>query len=166
MFGMRTNYFPDITIAGVHEIERLAATPFTQVISISDIAVRDAGGFEHRTAELFPKARVLHCYFNDIDIATQDGPTVAAITRVLDFSANFTKTDKILIHCLAGISRSTSLAFAIACQHSLPGEEKQAMEHLRKIRPQMLPNRLIVITADRLLKRSGRMIAVSTPRGL
>ncbi len=165
LFSPRANPFLDLTIASVDEIQKMGAIPFTQIISVSDVEFRDDGRHEHLVGEFFPNARVLYSYFNDIAIPTAEGPTEREIARILTFSAHFMRWDKILVHCRAGVSRSTALAFAIACQHSHPGEERKAFAYIRKLRPQLLPNRLIVITADRLLEREGRMIAASSPMG-
>ena len=165
LFNPRVNPLPDITIASVDDIPKLAAIPFTQIISVSDVEFRGDGRHEHLVGEFFPNSRVLYCYFNDIAIPSPDGPTEAEIARILMFSVSFTRFDKILVHCRAGISRSTAIAFAVTCQHSHPGEERKAFAYIRKLRPQLLPNRLIVITADRLLERDGRMIAASAPLG-
>jgi len=96
-----------------------------------------------------------------VDYQTEDGPQDNEIGLLLDFSRQFTMTDKILIHCRAGISRSTALAYAIVCQHSKPGQEAEAFVYVRQIRPQLFPNGLVVKMADRILKRKGRLIAAA-----
>ena len=63
-----------------------------------------------------------------------------------------------VIHCYAGVSRSTASAFAAAC---LLNPHRDEMEIARKIRaasPIASPNRLIVSLADKALGRDGRMI--------
>ena len=61
-----------------------------------------------------------------------------------------------LIHCWAGISRSSAAAYAIACDRN-PGFERDIAEELRRRAPSVTPNRLMVSLADDLLGRGGRM---------
>ena len=153
------NKFPDITIASLDEVEMLAGTPFTKIISINDAYLGEERGYERRIKAYFPKARAVFSYFNDVDYPTDDGPQENEIGLLLDFSQRFTVADKILIHCRAGVSRSTALAYAVICQHSQPGQEAEAFAYLRQIRPQLFPNALVVKMADRILKRKGRLLA-------
>jgi predicted protein tyrosine phosphatase len=157
--------FLNITIAGLDEVDMLAGTPFTKIISINDAHLEEEGGYERRIKAYFPKARVVFSYFEDVDYPSEDGPQEDEIGHLLDFSQRFTESDKILIHCRAGVSRSTALAYAVVCQHTKPGQEKKAFAYIRKLRPQLFPNRLVVKMADAILKRDGKLIAASrTPR--
>jgi predicted protein tyrosine phosphatase len=155
------NKFLDITIASLDEVDLLAGKPFTEVISISDAYLEEEGGYERRIKAYFPKARAIFSYFDDIDYQTEDGPREDEISRLLDFSREFTLADKILIHCRAGVSRSTAMAYAVVCQHTKPGQEKRAFAYICKIRPQLFPNRLVVKMADQILKRKGRLLVAA-----
>lgn len=65
----------------------------------------------------------------------------------------------LLIHCYAGVSRSTALAYAILIdQHGAVGAEAAMLDRLLALRPQACPNRLMVRYADQLLGCRGRMI--------
>jgi predicted protein tyrosine phosphatase len=64
----------------------------------------------------------------------------------------------LLIHCWAGISRSSAAAFAIACDRN-PGFERDIASELRRRSPSATPNRLMVRLADDLLERNGCMVA-------
>ena len=154
----------NITIASFDEVEMLAGTPFTKIISINDAYLEEGGGYERRIKAYFPKARAVFSYFNDVDYPTDDGPQENEIGLLLDFSQRFTVADKILIHCRAGVSRSTALAYAVVCQHTKPGQEKKAFAYICKIRPQLFPNRLVVQMADRILKRKGGLLAAAEKR--
>jgi predicted protein tyrosine phosphatase len=153
--------FLNITIASLDEVEMLAGTPFTKIISINDAHLEVEGGYERRIKAYFPKARAVFSYFDDVDYSTENGPQENEIGLLLDFSRRFTMADKILIHCRAGVSRSTALAYAVVCQHGQPGQEAEAFAYVRQIRPQLFPNRLVVKMADRILKRKGRLIAAA-----
>ncbi len=164
--GKPPGKFLDIEISGIDDVGSLAGTPFTRVISLSDAELKAERGYEQKLRGLFPGARFSFSYFDDVEYARSDGPDRDAVYRILLFSQGFTPADKILVQCRAGISRSTAIACAVACQHTPPGEEKAAVQHIRKIRPQMLPNFLIIRLADEILQRQGRLIAaVAKSRG-
>ena|ERR1700761_8025046 len=76
---------------------------------------------------------------------------------VLDFGRHGAPQRALLIHCWAGISRSSAAAFAIACDRN-PGFEHQIAIELRRRSPSATPNRLMVRLADDLLARGGRMV--------
>ena len=70
-----------------------------------------------------------------------------------------------LIHCWAGISRSTGTAFVIACERSPEADERHIALALRRAAPHALPNRRIVGLADQLMGRGGRMVAALDAMG-
>ena len=76
---------------------------------------------------------------------------------VLDFGRSVGAQRTLLIHCWAGISRSSAAAYAIACDRN-PGFERDIAAELRRRAPSATPNRLMVKLADDLLQRDGRMI--------
>ena len=63
-----------------------------------------------------------------------------------------------VVHCYAGISRSTASAFAVACALNPARSEAAIARQIRQVSPFAWPNRLIVTIADKLLDRQGRMI--------
>jgi len=65
----------------------------------------------------------------------------------------------IVIHCLAGISRSTAAAFATLCMYNEPGLERDIARDMRRRGPHVQPNPLITKHVDDLLGRGGRMVA-------
>jgi predicted protein tyrosine phosphatase len=76
---------------------------------------------------------------------------------ILDFGRNSERQRALLIHCWAGISRSSAAAFAIACDRN-PGFERDIAAELRRRAPSATPNRLMIRLADDLLERNGRMV--------
>jgi predicted protein tyrosine phosphatase len=76
---------------------------------------------------------------------------------VLEFGRHAKPQRALLIHCWAGISRSSAAAFAIACDRN-PGFERAIATELRRRAPSATPNRLMVRLADDLLQRNGRMV--------
>jgi predicted protein tyrosine phosphatase len=87
------------------------------------------------------------------------------VEQVLDFGRRWDRTAPLVIHCYAGISRSTASAFAIACALNPEREEIDIARRIRKDSPTAHPNRLIVGYADDLLGRKGRMIDALTEIG-
>jgi predicted protein tyrosine phosphatase len=85
-------------------------------------------------------------------------PDIQTMQAILDFGRDETGARPMLIHCWAGISRSSAAAFAIACDRN-PGFERDIAMELRRRAPAVTPNRLMVALADDLLQRDGRMIA-------
>ncbi len=102
----------------------------------------------------------LHVDVDDIT-CPMDGynhPCEDHVARLLKFVAAWDRTAPIVIHCYAGISRSTASAFAAACALSPGREEITIARELRRASPTAMPNSLIVSLADRILGREGRMI--------
>jgi predicted protein tyrosine phosphatase len=86
-------------------------------------------------------------------------PELHHIERLLDFARGWDRSTPMVIHCFAGISRSTAAAFAAACAHAPERDEAEIARMLRAASPSATPNRRIVALADLLLGREGRMIA-------
>jgi predicted protein tyrosine phosphatase len=90
-----------------------------------------------------------------------DGYVVPAnehVSRLLAFVQSWDRTAPLVMHCYAGISRSTAGAYVAACALN-PGRDEMAIaRELRRLSPTATPNVRIVSLADRLLDRSGRMI--------
>ena len=65
----------------------------------------------------------------------------------------------LVVHCYAGISRSTAGAFVTACALNPRRDENTIARALRDASPTAMPNIRIVSLADAMLGRDGRMIA-------
>jgi predicted protein tyrosine phosphatase len=85
-------------------------------------------------------------------------PDRQMMQAILDFGRGESGQRPMLIHCWAGISRSSAAAFAILCARN-PGFEHDIAMELRRRAPSVTPNRLMVALADDLLQRQGRMMA-------
>ena len=77
--------------------------------------------------------------------------------RILDFVGAWARDEPILIHCYAGISRSTATAYITACLHNPGVDEQEIALALRAASPSAWPNRRFVALADAELGRGGRM---------
>jgi predicted protein tyrosine phosphatase len=85
-------------------------------------------------------------------------PNATHVAQVLDFFSRWSRDAPMVIHCYAGISRSTASAFAAACMLNPHRDEMAIARQIRQASPSALPNRLIVSLADAALGRDGRMI--------
>lgn len=104
---------------------------------------------------------------NDIS-EPMDGMVLAdegAVAALMEFAGTWDGAQPILIHCWAGVSRSTASAFAIACERSPGVDERRIALALRRAAPHACPNRRIVGLADHLLNRGGRMLAAVEAMG-
>ena len=85
-------------------------------------------------------------------------PTDSHIEQVLNFVRGWDRNAPLVVHCYAGISRSTASAFAAACMLNPHRDEISIARQIRAASPIASPNRLIVSLADRALGRDGRML--------
>lgn len=86
-------------------------------------------------------------------------PQASQVIAMLEFARRWNPLRPMLVHCWAGVSRSTAAAFAIACDKRPDVDETAIAAALRLASPCATPNPLIVALADRLLGRGGRMTA-------
>lgn len=85
-------------------------------------------------------------------------PDHSHITQVLDFVRGWDRNAPLVVHCYAGISRSTASAFAAVCMLNPERDEMAIARQIRAASPIASPNRLLVTLADKALGRDGRMI--------
>jgi predicted protein tyrosine phosphatase len=85
-------------------------------------------------------------------------PAEAHIRELLDFVARWDRAEPLLIHCYAGVSRSTAAAFIAACALAPERDEGAIARALRAASPTATPNARLVTLADAALARGGRMI--------
>ena len=130
---------------------------FDAVLTIEDPRTRpnDRLRFNKRPA---PDHLVLR--FEDLD----EGPghltlpTLADAEAILAFGRRHS-ANRLLIHCHAGLSRSTAAGLAILADRLGPGNEAKALTQLLAIRPQAVPNLWLTAAADDALGRDGRLTA-------
>ena len=96
---------------------------------------------------------------NDI-VEPQDGMTLPGEQHVRDllvFVAGWDRSRPMVVHCYAGISRSTAGAFIALCAARPDRDEAEIAARLRAASPTATPNARLVAIADTLLGRNGRM---------
>lgn len=85
-------------------------------------------------------------------------PCEQHIEKVLNFVRGWDRSAPMVVHCYAGISRSTASAFAAACALNPLRDERAIAQQIRAASAIASPNRLIVSLADKVLGREGRML--------
>jgi predicted protein tyrosine phosphatase len=86
-------------------------------------------------------------------------PADEHVTRLITFVRGWDRAAPLVVHCYAGISRSTAGAYVAACALNPARAEAAIAQALRHASPTATPNPRIVALADRVLGRDGRMIA-------
>jgi predicted protein tyrosine phosphatase len=112
------------------------------------------------TPAVVPPDLHLRLAMNDIT-SPQDGlvhPNTEHIEALIAFARTWNRQGPLVVHCWAGISRSTAAAFITLCTLNKPGTERQFAQALRAASPTATPNYLMVEIADDLLGAKGRMI--------
>jgi len=104
-----------------------------------------------------------HLVLSMDDITTPiDGyvsPSEEHVTQLVEFLKNWDRSKPLVMHCMAGISRSTAGAFIAVCALNPERSEAAIAQAMREASPIAMPNILLVTHADRLFGRRGRMIA-------
>jgi predicted protein tyrosine phosphatase len=94
-----------------------------------------------RPKELLKRENIFTLDFHDVfsDMAEYKTPRKSDIKQVLDWAKD---KDGIIIHCLAGVSRSSAIGFGLLIQEGM--KPIDALEEILEIRKIAYPNKLIV----------------------
>jgi predicted protein tyrosine phosphatase len=144
-----------LIVCPLNEVERAARRH-----APSHVLTLTSSRGERPACRATPDARRLHLLMSDIASPTA-GRILATETQVgqlLEFGRGWDAKAPMLIHCWAGISRSTAAAFIIATDRLGPGSERELAHALRRASPTATPNRRLIDLADAALGRSGAMV--------
>jgi predicted protein tyrosine phosphatase len=153
---------PDLrlTVCGLDELDSHATAGVTHVLSILDPGFPEPLAF----GRYDPHHR-LTMRFHDI-IGRWPGwqaPEREDVEALVAFGGELDRAGErlrhLLVHCHAGVSRSTAALATLLARHTAPGEEAAIFARLRAIRPQAWPNSRMIGFADELLAREGRLVA-------
>jgi predicted protein tyrosine phosphatase len=86
-------------------------------------------------------------------------PDATHVESLIGFVRGWDRATPLVVHCWAGISRSTAAAFVSVCALSPERDEHEIAWAIRNASPTATPNIRIVSFADDLLARNGRMVA-------
>lgn len=80
------------------------------------------------------------------------------IEEMIAFARAWGGQGPMVVHCWAGISRSTAAAYTALCCINPDVPEEEIAFNLRRASPTAYPNRLMIRLADQALGRGGRMM--------
>jgi len=113
-----------------------------------------------QTPKLIRPGGHLRLVMHDIDEPLPEyvAPNEDHVARIIDFALDWGGEGPMVVHCWAGISRSTAAAFTVLCAINPDASEEAIAVAMREASPTAYPNRLIVRLADAALGRRGRMV--------
>ncbi|CAN5710472.1 hypothetical protein BH09VER1_BH09VER1_44270 [soil metagenome] len=87
-------------------------------------------------------------------------PRLEDVRKALEFfrAGRGTPDSQFLISCDYGASRSPALAYVFAADELGPGREAEALDLVMRMRPEAVPNVLVVRLGDVVLKREGALL--------
>jgi predicted protein tyrosine phosphatase len=143
----------------IHVSSLIALGSVTARLHSYDLLTLLSPDYPETDFSVFACDRHIRLAFHDIGepVPGLTAPDRDMMQAILDFGRNGGRQRALLIHCWAGISRSSAAAFAIACDRN-PRFERDIATELRRRAPSATPNRLMVKLADDLLRRDGRMV--------
>ena len=149
-----------LTICGLDELGNHCTSDVTHVLSILDPDYGEPSAF----AAYDPHHR-LTLRFHDI-IGPWPGwspPERPHIEALVEFGRELDEAGEnlrhLLVHCHAGVSRSTAAMATLLARHTPLGEEESIFARIRAIRPIAWPNSRMIGFADQVLGRGGRLSA-------
>jgi predicted protein tyrosine phosphatase len=151
----------DLRIGGLHSIgtEILAFRP-THLLGILDPLYPEPVCYDHERSA----RTMLVLRFFDIDVAEPEGPAAAHVEDIMAFVDKLRMEcdhcrPRLLVHCHAGISRSTASAYIALARELGLDRAEDAFAHLLGVTATPWPNRRLVHLADQLLSAGGRLLA-------
>jgi predicted protein tyrosine phosphatase len=151
---MKPLAFSALTVCGLDELEGHEGV--THVLSILDPVWPEPAAFE----AFGPHVRATFRFHDAIEAAPGVvAPQKTDVEAILAFARDAGEISRLLIHCHAGVSRSTAATLMILAQAHARTSEGSLVDRLLKLRPQAWPNSRMVAFADELLGRNGRLTA-------
>jgi predicted protein tyrosine phosphatase len=146
-----------VTICGIDELECHCAGGVTHVLSILD-----PGWPEPEPLSGFDINRRLRLRFHDV-IESQPGwiaPERWDVELLLAFSRDLAATEEahLLVHCHAGVSRSTAAATLVMAQTCPDRPADEVLREIVRLRPRAWPNLRILELGDDILGRRGEIV--------
>ena len=154
--------FLRFTICGIPELGSHCEAGVTHVLSILDPECPDPPEFE----DYAPHRRLALRFHDIIDpLPGRHPPTRDDVIRLLSFGRELSDADSchLLVHCHAGVSRSTAATALILAQAHPGRPAREVLDAVSRIRPRAWPNLRILEYGDELLGRNGEIVAAASP---
>lgn len=134
-------------------MERVAAVSATHLISMLD------PGDRVKRPHSIPGSNHLELWFEDEeDPSHVNAPQIHHCRRILEFGNDLPSDSVIVVHCFAGMCRSTASALALFIQKHGIDSMWHARQWLLEDRPRALPNMLMAEHFDTLLDCNGEFV--------
>lgn len=152
---------PNITISSYEHACGLLTSigeQFTHIISINNPGEVPPPPLQHHLG------RHLILYFHDITDPPSPGgfvpPSTEDVRKILAFAKRIKEQDEVLVHCAAGISRSSAAALAIIASKLEPKRANgaRAIREVLAIKKFIHPNHNMVVDTDKLLGYDGGLV--------
>jgi len=130
------------------------------------VSIMAPGDAAVATPGWLPSSSHLQLGFDDV-VASAHGyaaPTRGQMAELIAFAGGWTEAEPMLVHCMAGISRSSAAALIVAAIRR-PGREAELARRLRRAGPWFTPNETMIALADELLASDGRLRAALAAMG-
>jgi predicted protein tyrosine phosphatase len=141
------------SLARLHAtVKRTGAQHVVTLLGVNDVIERPAN---------VPARNHLFLRMHDIS-EPLDGhvaPDADHVADLIGFVRGWDQSAPLVVHCWAGISRSTAAAFVSVCALKPLRDEREIAWAIRRASPTATPNIRIVAFADAMLGRKGRMVA-------
>ena len=150
------------TICGIPELGSHCEAGVTHVLSILDPEYPDPPEFE----EYAPHRRLALRFHDIIDpMPGRDAPSRDDVIRLLAFGRELSDAEAshLLVHCHAGVSRSTAATALILAQAHPERPARDVLDAVSQMRPRAWPNLRILEYGDDLLGRRGEIVAAASP---
>jgi predicted protein tyrosine phosphatase len=147
-----------LTICGIPELDEHCTTGVTHVLSLLDPDCDDPPAL----TAFAPHQRIALRFHDVIEPKPERiAPSLSDVERLLAFGRELVDAPRghLLIHCHAGVSRSTAAASLILAQASPDRPARDMFDMVSDLRPRAWPNLRILELGDALLGRDGEIIA-------
>jgi predicted protein tyrosine phosphatase len=148
----------EVTICGLDELGLHRRAGVTHVVSILDPEWPEPAELDFCTPQ-----DLLQLRFHDViddDGRGFETPEEDHVARLLEFGRRLPPdgTVRLLVHCHAGVSRSTAAAILLLAQREPARDPHDIVAEIVRRRPQAWPNLKIVELGDHLLGRGGALV--------
>jgi predicted protein tyrosine phosphatase len=132
-------------------VDRLGASHLVSLIDVETLVPRP---------DSIPPENHLYLGIHDITEPVEGLilPDEEHVRELIDFVEQWDRKQPMVVHCYAGISRSTAGAFIALCVARPERDEREIARKLRAAASFANPNPRLIELADRLLDRKGRMV--------